>query len=187
MAEARPDGGGGQLRPVEPASNAVLSVRGGVGGISFQLEELDAGARELDVLARDLAAVELGIYRVWESLGSYQREDPASGAGALTAVWEGQRSVAAVRNELERLAGGVRACHLEYKAAEAANLLITHLHWDAPWLWGRQAVDFALAGTGGTGARTGQAPRRSHRAIRWWLVSSWPRFWECRPVRWMPP
>jgi hypothetical protein len=146
MAEARPDGGGGQLRPVEPASNAVLSVRGGVGGISFQLEELDSGARELDVLTRDLAAVELGIYRVWESLGSYQRDDPASGAGALTAVWEGQRSVAAVREELERLAGGVRACQLEYSAAEAANLLITHLHWDAPWLWGRQALDLALAG-----------------------------------------
>jgi hypothetical protein len=145
MAEAAPGGGGGQLRPVVPASDAVLSVRGGVGGISFQLEELDSGARELDLLARDLASVELGIYRVWESLGSYQREDPASGAGALTAVWEGQRSVAAVREELERLAGGVRACQLEYSAAETANLLITHLHWDAPWLWGRQAVDLALA------------------------------------------
>jgi hypothetical protein len=125
MAEAAPGGGGGQLRPLEPASNAVLSVRGGVGGISFQLEELDSGARELDVLARDLAAVELAIYRVWESLGSYQRDDPASGAEALTAVWEGQRSVAAVREELERLAGGVRACQLEYSAAETANLLIT--------------------------------------------------------------
>ncbi|MGN7251104.1 hypothetical protein [Arthrobacter sp. SAFR-014] len=146
MAEAAPGGGGGQLRPLEPASNAVLSVRGGVGGISFQLEELDSGARELDVLARDLAAVELGMYRVWESLGSYQRDDPASGAGALTAVWEGQRSVAAVREEVERLAGGVRACQLEYSAAETANLLITHLHWDAPWLWGRQAVDLALVG-----------------------------------------
>ncbi|MBD1541359.1 hypothetical protein G9E11_03640 [Arthrobacter sp. IA7] len=146
MAEAAPGAGGGQLRPLEPASNAVLSVRGGVGGIAFQLEELDSGARELDALARDLAAAELGIYRVWESLGSYQRDDPASGAGALTAVWEGQRSVAAVREELERLAGGVRACQLEYEAAETANLLITQLHWDAPWLWGRQAVDLALAG-----------------------------------------
>jgi hypothetical protein len=146
MAEAPPGGSGGQLRPVEPASNGVLSVRGGVGGISFQLEELDTGARELDTLGRDLAAVELGVYRVWESLGSYQRDDPASGAEALAAAWEGRRSVAAVREELERLAGGVRACRLEYSAAESANKLIAHLHWDASWLWGRQLLDVGLAG-----------------------------------------
>ncbi|MFC9354184.1 hypothetical protein [Arthrobacter sp. NPDC057013] len=146
MAEAPPGGNGGQLRPVEPASNGVLSVRGGVGGISFQLEELDAGARELDTLARDLAAVELGVYRVWESLGSYQRDDPASGAEALAAVWEGRRAVAVVREELERLAAGVHACRLEYSAAETANKLIAYLHWDASWLWGRQLLDFGLAG-----------------------------------------
>ncbi|MFE4837031.1 hypothetical protein ACFRAU_20450 [Arthrobacter sp. NPDC056691] len=145
MAEAAPGGSGGQLRPVEPVSDGVLSVRGGVGGISFQLEELDTGARELDALARDLAAVELGIYRVWESLGSYQRDDPSSGAEALAAVWEGRRSVASVREEMDRLAGGVRACQLEYSAAETANLLITQLHWDASWLWGRQVVDLGLA------------------------------------------
>jgi hypothetical protein len=146
MAEATPGGGGGQLRPAEPASNGVLSVRGGVGGISFQLEELETGARELDALAQDLAAVELGIYRVWEALGSYQRDDPFTGAEALTAAWEGQRSVAAVREELERLAGGVRACQLEYSAAENANVLWTQLGLNASWLWGRQVVDFGLSG-----------------------------------------
>lgn len=157
MAEAGPGGGGGQLRPLEPASNAVLSVRGGVGGISFQLEELDTGVRELDVLARDLAAVELAIYRIWESLGSYQRDDPASGAGALTAVWEGQRSVAAVREELERLAGGVRACQVEYSAAETANLLITELHLDTPGLAGRQFFDLGLSGDGRPNRATTEA------------------------------
>jgi len=119
-------------------------VRGGVGGISFQLEELDAGARGLEALARDLAAVELGIYRVWEALGSYQRDDPFSGAEALAAVWEGQRSLAAVREELERLAASVRACQIRYSATERANLLMTQLHWDASWLWGRQVADLCL-------------------------------------------
>ncbi|WP_314192135.1 hypothetical protein [uncultured Arthrobacter sp.] len=146
MAEAAPGGDGGQLRPAEPASNGVLSVHGGVGGISFQLEELDTGARELDALARDLASVELGVYRVWEASGSYQRDDPFSGAEALTAVWEGQRSVAAVREELERLAGGVRACQLEYSTAETANQLVMQLGLNASWLWGRQVVDFGLSG-----------------------------------------
>lgn len=155
MAKAVPGGGGqlhevgqlspgGQLSPAEPASNDVLSVRGGVGGISFQLEELDTGARGLEALARDLAAVELGIYRVWEALGSYQRDDPISGAEALAAVWEGQRSLAAVREELERLAASVRACQIRYSAAERTNLIMTRFHWDASWLWGRQVADLCL-------------------------------------------
>ena len=145
MAGAAP-GDGAELRPVEPASNGVLSVHGGVGGISFQLEELDAGARGLEALAQDLAAVELGIYRVWEALGSYQRDDPFSGAEALTAVWEGQRSVAAVREELERLAGSVRACQLQYGAAEGANALVAQLGLDSQWLAGRWLADIALSG-----------------------------------------
>ncbi|HKS00543.1 MAG TPA: PE-PPE domain-containing protein [Arthrobacter sp.] len=151
MAGAEPGAGGqfgesGELRPVEPASGGRLSVRGGVGGISFQLEELDAGARGLEALARDLAAAELGIYRVWEELGSYQREQPVSGAEALTSVWEGQRSVAAVREELAHLAGSVRACQLEYSAAEGANMLVAQLGLDTPWLAGRQLVDFGMSG-----------------------------------------
>lgn len=144
MAEAVP--GGGELRPVAPASNGVLSVRGGVGGISFQLEELNAGARALESLARDLAAVELGVYRVWEALGNYQRDDPFSGAEALTAVWEGQRSVAAVREELERLAGSVRTCQFQYGAAEGANLLVMKLGLNKGWLAARQLVDVGLSG-----------------------------------------
>ena len=151
MAGMVPGDGGGPLRPAEPSSGGALlggalSVRGGVGSISFQLEELDAGARGLDMLARDLAAVELGIYRVWEALGSYQRDDPFSGAEALTAVWDGRSSVAAVREELERLAGSVRACQLSYSAAEAGNLLLAELGQHPSWLWGQQMVDFGLSG-----------------------------------------
>jgi hypothetical protein len=163
MAEAAPGGSGGQLRPAEPASNDVLSVRGGVGGISFQLEELDMGARELETLAGDLAAIELGIHRVWESLGSYQRDDPASGAEALTAVWDGRRSVAAVRDELERLAGGVRACQLEYSAAEMANMLMTQLNLDSPWLAVRQFIDLGLSGDGRPNRDTTEAIASSGR------------------------
>jgi hypothetical protein len=149
--------GAGQLRPVEPAAGSALSVRGGVGGISFQLEELDAGAQGLETLARDLAAVELGIYRVWEALGNYQREEPFSGAEALTAVWDGQGSVAGVREELERLAGSVRACQFEYRTAETANVLVTQLGLDAPVLAVGWLVGFGLSGDWRPNGTTTQA------------------------------
>ena len=96
MAAQIPPGSGGQPRPVEQAPDAFLSVRGGVGGIAFQLEELAAGAVELDGLARELASVELDVHRVWTELGTYQNDPPASGTEAVTAVWEGRRAVAAV-------------------------------------------------------------------------------------------
>jgi hypothetical protein len=44
MAEATPSGAGGPLRVTGPAQDGSLDIRGGVGGITFQLEELAAGA-----------------------------------------------------------------------------------------------------------------------------------------------
>jgi hypothetical protein len=157
--------GAGQLRPVEPAPGSALSVRGGVGGISFQLEELDAGAQGLETLARDLAAVELGIYRVWEALGNYQREEPFSGAEALTAVWDGQGSVAGVREELERLAGSVRACQFEYRTAETANVLVTQLGLDTPVLAVGWLVGFGLSGDWRPNGTTTQAMAGNGRVL----------------------
>ena len=79
MAAQIPPGSGGQPRPVEQAPDAFLLVRGGVGGIAFQLEELAAGAIGLDGLARELASVELEAYKVWAELGPYQNAPPSSG------------------------------------------------------------------------------------------------------------
>lgn len=118
MAEVTPFGSGGPLRPHEPAQDGHLLVRGGVAGISFQLEELGAGARGLDGLARDLAAVEAAAYRIWSELGQYQNDPPTSGVESVTAIWEGRRAVAAVRTELQDIGSQVRACLQEYEEAE---------------------------------------------------------------------
>ncbi|WP_457973194.1 hypothetical protein [Arthrobacter sp. D1-17] len=95
-----------------------LLVRGGVAGISFQLEELGAGARGLGGLARDLAAVEAAAYRIWSELGQYQNDPPSSGVESVTAIWEGRRAVAAVRAELQDIGSQVQACLQEYEEAE---------------------------------------------------------------------
>ncbi|MDQ4047120.1 MAG: PE-PPE domain-containing protein [Actinomycetota bacterium] len=118
MPEVTPFESGGPLRPQEPAQDGHLLVRGGVAGISFQLEELGAGARGLDGLARELAAVEAAAYRIWSELGQYQNDPPSSGVESLTATWEGRRAVAAVRAELQDIGSQVQACLQEYEAAE---------------------------------------------------------------------
>lgn len=123
MADVTPVGAGGPLRPVVPGPDGFLSVRGGVGGITFQLEELAAGARELDALATALASVELLAHQVWQELAPYQNDSRSSGVEALTAVWEGRRAVGAVREELQDIGSQVRACQREYEAAEARGLL----------------------------------------------------------------
>jgi hypothetical protein len=118
MPEVSPFGSGGSLRPQEPGQDGQLLVRGGVAGISFQLEELAEGARGLGGLARDLAAVEAAAYRIWSELGQYQNDPPSSGVESVTAIWEGRRAVAAVRAELQDIGIHVRACLQEYEEAE---------------------------------------------------------------------
>ncbi len=119
MAEATPSGSGGPLVPLEPATDGDMRIRGGVGGIRFQLEELMAGAAELEGLADELAAVEIGVRRIWEELCPYQYDPRPSGTAALIAVGEGGQSVRAVREELQHLSSQVRASHRDYEAAES--------------------------------------------------------------------
>lgn len=121
MAEATPAGSGGPMGPMRSAEDGNLRIRGGVGGIRFQLEELMAGAAELEGLAGELSAVEVRVRRIWEELCAYQYEPRPSGTAALIAVGEGGQSVRAVREELQRLTSQVRASHRDYEAAEAMS------------------------------------------------------------------
>lgn len=119
MAEATPSGSGGQLPPLEPATDGSMRIRGGVGGISFQLEELMAGVAELDGMADELAAVEIGVRRIWEELCPYENDPRTSGTAALIAVGEGGQAVRAVREELQHLSSQVRASRRDYETAES--------------------------------------------------------------------
>jgi hypothetical protein len=148
MAALTPPGSGGPLRPVEPAPDTFLSVRGGVGGIAFQLEELAAGTIELDGLSRDLASVELDAHRVWTELGTYQNDPPSSGTEAVTAVWEGRRAVAAVREELQEMARQVQACQRDYEVAEQRSRAGLRSGTDALRLLPAQLTDLHLGGLG---------------------------------------
>ena len=148
MTELTPSGSGGPLGPVEPASDGFFSVRGGVGGIAFQLEELAAGAIGLDGLVRDLASVELDAHRVWTELGPYQNDPPSSGTEAVTAVWEGRRAVAAVREELQDIASQVQACQRDYEVAEQRSVVSLRSGSDALRLLPAQLMDLHLGGLG---------------------------------------
>ena len=138
MAEASPAGSGGA--PVPAASvDGLLRIRGGVGGLSFQFEELLAGASALDGIVRELAAVEAEAESVCRALFPYQPDSYASGSTAMIAVGEGARALGRVRMELERLSGEVRASHREYEFAEARNALLLRIGRTGPGygpLWG---------------------------------------------------
>ncbi|WLQ07936.1 hypothetical protein [Arthrobacter oryzae] len=122
MAEATPSGSGGPLGPLELATEGTMRIRGGVGGIRFQLEELMAGVAELDGMADELATIEVGVRRIWEELCPYQYEPRPSGTAALIAVGEGCQSVRAVREALQRLGDQVRASHRDYERAESLSV-----------------------------------------------------------------
>jgi hypothetical protein len=119
MAEITPSGSGGPIRVSGPAQDGPLAIRGGVGGISFQLEELAAGAEKLDALTGQLSGTEVEIRRIWEDLNPFQDLPRWTGTMALNAVGESERSIKAVRLELQRISSQVRACRQEYEMAEA--------------------------------------------------------------------
>ncbi|WP_426988964.1 hypothetical protein [Pseudarthrobacter sp. Y6] len=146
MGEVTPSGSGGPIQLTGPAMDGGLEIRGGVGGISFQLEELMGGAEKLDAAAEELAAVEVEVRRIWEDLCPYQDEARPTGTAALIGVGEAQWSVQAVRTELQRISQQVRDCKRDYETAEAwagfsrgmgGGLTSTET-------LGRQAVDLGL-------------------------------------------
>lgn len=138
MAEATPSGSGAAPVPAAP-EDGMLRIRGGVGGLSFQFEELLAGAAALDGIVRDLAAVEAEAETVRTALASYLHDSYASGSTAVTAVGEAARDLRRVRTGLERLGSDVRASHREYESAEARNTLLLRIGRTGPAygpLWG---------------------------------------------------
>ena len=137
MAEASPAGAGGAPVPAAPMEG--LRIRGGVGGLSFQFEELLAGVSALDGMARELAAVEAEADGVRRALFTFQFDSYSSGSQAIIAVGEGARTLGSVRMELERLCSEVRASHQEYESAEAGNTLLLRIGRAGPGygpLWG---------------------------------------------------
>ncbi|KUM39402.1 hypothetical protein [Arthrobacter sp. EPSL27] len=138
MAEAAPSSSGAAPVPAAP-EDGMLRVRGGVGGLSFQFEELLAGAAALDGIVRDLESVEAEAEAVRIALVSYLHDSYASGSTAITAVGEAARDLRRVRTELERLGSDVRASHREYQSAEARNTLLLRIGLTGPAygpLWG---------------------------------------------------
>jgi hypothetical protein len=124
MAEASPAGSGGAPRPSAPPADGILQIRGGVGGLRFQFEELLAGAAALDVVVRRLASVEAETEAVRRALFSYQSDSYASGSNAIISAGEAGQVLGRVRAELERLTREVRASHREYELTEARNALL---------------------------------------------------------------
>ncbi|WP_461173061.1 hypothetical protein M1D93_19260 [Arthrobacter sp. Z1-9] len=118
MTEVAP-AGSGSIRVYGPPDDGPLTIRGGVGGISFQLEELAGGAERVDDLAARLAELEVEARRIWEDLVPFQNLPRWSGTMALSAVGESERSLQAVRTELQRISSEVRACKREYEMAES--------------------------------------------------------------------
>ncbi|TQJ38904.1 hypothetical protein FBY33_0912 [Arthrobacter sp. SLBN-112] len=125
MADATPSGSGGSIHVSPPPPDGILTVSGGVGGITVQLEELDVGAGKLDELAGSLAAIEAELSGTWQELGSYQNQPRTTGTAALIAVGDAREAVVKVRLELQRISSQVRTCRRDYEIAESA----AHTQW----------------------------------------------------------
>ncbi len=119
MAEVTPSGSAGPIQVSGPAVDGGLEIRGGIGGIAFQFEELMGGAEKLDDLASELAAVEAEVSRIQSGLRLSQAQ--AFGTEAEISLGEAQRSVQAVRAELQAISSQVRASKHDYEMAEAAT------------------------------------------------------------------
>ena len=124
MADATPAGSGGPIRVSPPAPDGILTISGGVGGITVQLEELDVGAGKVDALADRLAAIEKELFGAWQGLGSYQNHPRSTGTAALIAVGEARDACQRVRLELQRISGQVRGCRRDYEAAEQLKRIL---------------------------------------------------------------
>jgi hypothetical protein len=139
MAESAPADSGTAPRPSAPADDGMLRIRGGLGGLTFQFEELLAGAAALDGLVRQLASLEVEVDAVRRELFPYQADSYTSGSNAIIAAGEGSRALGRVREELERLCRDVRASHREYEFTEARNSLLLRIGRFGPGygpLWG---------------------------------------------------
>lgn len=149
MAEATPADSGGAPRVAAPPPDGSLRIRGGIGGIRFQFEELLAGAAALDGLVRELQSVEIEADAVKQALGPYQSDSYASGSDAIIAVGEAGRDVGRVRGQLQGIGDDVRASYREYEYAEARNALLIRLGFQ-PAGYGTAPEPFGFPGVRGT-------------------------------------
>jgi pimeloyl-ACP methyl ester carboxylesterase len=147
MAEVTPSGSGGPIELTGPATDGSLEIRGGIGGISFQLEELVGGAEKLEAAAGELAAVEVEVRRIWEDLCPYQDDARSTGTAALMDVGEAQRSVQAVRTELTNISRQVRDCKWDYEVAEAIAAFSREHALTGVGTWLQQLQDAGVTGS----------------------------------------
>ncbi len=139
MAESSPAGAGGVPRPTAPAADGMLRIRGGVGGLTFQFEELLEGAAALETVVDRLWSLESEADEVRRALFAYQADSYTSGSNAIIAAGDGARAVGRVRADLGRLRRDVMASHREYEFTEARNSLLLRLGRLGPAvgpLWG---------------------------------------------------
>ncbi|MFI2564937.1 hypothetical protein [Paenarthrobacter sp. NPDC018779] len=132
MSDAAPIGAGSAPEPAPPVPDGILRIRGGVGGMSFQLDELLQGAAVLDQLAQRLGSVEVEAQRVQDALEPFLYESYASGCAAIDAVAESRKGIAGVRADLAEVSRDVRASNQAYEFAEAKNALLARTGLD-PW------------------------------------------------------
>ncbi|WP_347782408.1 hypothetical protein [Paenarthrobacter nicotinovorans] len=130
MADAAPVGAGGAPRPLPPAADGILTIRGGVGGMSFQLEELLRGVAQLDDVIEQLQGIEDETRRVQDELESFLYDSYETGCNAFNSVAESGKGVARVRQDLVEVSAGVRASHRDYQLVEARNGLPQKLGFD---------------------------------------------------------
>lgn len=149
MAEVTPAGSGGTPVVSAPPADGSLRIRGGIGGVSFQFEELLAGAAALDGLVRQLQSVEVEADAVRRALFPYQSDSYTSGSNAIIAVGEAGREVGRVRSQLQHIGDDVRASHREYEYAEARNALLLRMGFHGSE-YGAVPEPFALPGVRGT-------------------------------------
>ncbi len=123
--------GGYDPAPV-PAAGPGLTVRGGVGGIRFQWEELDRAAGELGGLAEAVQEVStalvylsLELERTRLAAGWFPggRQAGAAGRAAADALDAARRSTFDSGNELQETADRIARARLAYLAADAAARL----------------------------------------------------------------
>lgn len=148
MAEVTPADSGGAPVVSAPPADGSLRIRGGIGGVSFQFEELLAGAAALDGLVRQLQSVEVEADAVKHALFPYQPDSYTSGSNAIVAVGEAGRDVGRVRSQLQHIGEDVRASHREYEYAEARNALLLRMGFHGSE-YGAAPEPFALPGVRG--------------------------------------
>jgi hypothetical protein len=159
------------LRPV-PGDSGALTIRGGVGGIRFQWEELDEAARVLGVLAGDAGevAVALGYLEIdtWAlhvrvlsldlsgtAADRLFRDAHARFRSAWFSAMENGRALAGTE---QRLRASLLAYHLADDAARAATEAARGLTGTAAASVARRAIDTGALAVGPLELRTEAAP-----------------------------